>query len=135
MIRLFIVILLMASLVTLASLEQYWIQGTYNRLERKTNELIMTISATPPKDEGGDIATAENITKINEVYAWWLRKERRLSMLARHFDLSQVSINLIYAKNFITANNKEEAMVGLLQVQYLVKTHSFNIGTSIQNVI
>ena len=135
MIRLTIVILIAASLATLASLEQFWIQGTYDKLDRKTSELVAVVSATPSKDEGGDIATEENIAKINQAYEWWLRKERQLSMLARHFDLSQVSTNLIYAKNFIAFNNKEEAMVGLLQVQYLIKTHSFNIGTSIQNVI
>ncbi|MCL2569682.1 MAG: DUF4363 family protein [Firmicutes bacterium] len=133
MTRLFIVILLVALLVGLASLEQHVIQSAYHKLENDTNTLVATIRTQSEAMQ--DIDTPENIAKINEMYEWWLRQERRLSMLARHFDLSQVSINLIYAKNFIYFNNDEEAMVGLMQVQYLVKTHSFNIGTSIQNVI
>ena len=132
--RLVIVIGLVAGLITLAVLEQHFIQGAYNYLERNTNEIMASVRSLD-EEVGVGIATPENIAKINYMYEWWLKQERRLSMLARHFDLAQVSDSLIYAKNFIYFNNKEEAMVGLLKLQYLIKTHSFNIGTSIQNVI
>ena len=135
MARLIIVILLAAALVSVALLEQHTINRHYSRLENDVLALIARLEPVPDKDEGGRIDTAENIAMITRMYEEWLKSERKLSMLARHFDLSQVSTNLIYAKNFITFNNKEEAMVGLLQVRYLIKTHTFNIGTSIQNVI
>jgi hypothetical protein len=131
--RLIIVVLLAAVLVGLAAVEQHFIQGAYGRLEREANELYTMIHASP--DPEAKIDTPENKAKIDGMYEWWLKTERRLTMLARHFDLAQISTNLIYAKNFIHFDNKEEANVGLLQVIYLVKTHSFNVGTSIQNVI
>jgi len=132
MIRLGIVLALAAGLAGLAILEQSLIQGAYRKLDEDVAELSAVINATP---DYATIATDENIAKITEMYEWWLKQERRLSMLARHFDLAQVSDSLIYAKNFIIFDNKEEANVGLLKLHYLIKTHSFNIGTSIQNVI
>jgi len=133
MIRLGIVLFLALALIGMAFFEQWFIQGTYEKLECRNEALIATIQHQI--DNTIDIDTEENIKKINDMYNWWLRKERQLSMLARHFDLAQVSDSLIYAKNFIAFNNDEEAMVGLLKLRYLIKTHSFNIGTSIQNVI
>ena len=132
-IKLGIVIAIIASLITVAALEQHFIQGTYNQLETRVDALIKTIETMD--EQNLDINTPENIAEIESIYQWWLEKERSLSMLARHFDLAQVSVQIVYAKNFIIFNNAEEAMVGLRTMSYLIKTHSFNIGTSVQNVI
>ncbi|MCL2851353.1 MAG: DUF4363 family protein [Firmicutes bacterium] len=131
--RLFIVLILVGVLITAASLEQHFIQRSYARLGKETNALIETIKTQ--EETGISIDTQENIDKIEQIYKWWIKQERRLSMLARHFDLAQVSVQLVYAKNFIEFDNPEEALVGLRTAAYLIKTHSFNVGTSIQNVI
>lgn len=133
MVRFFIVLALAGALVGMAILEQHFIQGAYGRLERDTEALIASVMAD--EDKEAFIATEANIALVNHMYDYWLVYEKRLSMLARHFDLAQVSDALIYAKNFIVFDNKEEAMAGLLRLRYLIKTHSFNVGTSIQNVI
>ena len=132
MVRLAIVLLLAAALFTVAGLEQHFIQSSYGRLEADTTELIQRLRATPDETP---IDTDQNKAQSDNMYEYWLRYERRLTMLARHFDLSLVSDAIIYAKNFIHFDNKEEAMAGLLRLDYLIKTHSFNMGTSIQNVI
>jgi len=132
MIRVGIIIALVAILATLATLEQHWVQGSYRELERRTDALISSIGLLG-EDERVD--SYENKAMIDEMYDFWVRRERRLTMLARHFDLSQISMNIIYVKNFIYFDNKEEAFVGILNIQYLIKTHSFNVGTSIQNII
>ena len=129
MARLILVLVLSAGLICLAIWEQHIIQQSYDRIESDIVTMIATIQGQE------EIDTDENINKINYMFDYWVKSERRLSMLARHFDLSQVSMNLIYAKNFIQFNNKEEATVGLLQTLYLVQTHSYNVGTSFQNVI
>ena len=129
MIRLGIIVALAAALVTLAVLEQHWIQGSYNELERRV-ESLAAVMATQEK-----VDTPENIAAVDEMYDFWVRRERRLTMLARHFDLSQISVNIIYLRNFVHFDNKEEAFVGISTVKYLIKTHSFNVGTSVQNVI
>ena len=133
MVRLAIVLIIAAGLIGLASFEQIFIQGTYRNLENRIDTLTERILFM--EEIGIDIDTIENIQEIESIYEWWLVRERRLSMLARHFDLAQVSVQIIYAKNFIIFNNPEEAMVGLRTIKYLIKTHSFNIGTSVQNVI
>ena len=132
MVRLIIVLLLATALFTVAGLEQHFIQSAYGRLEGDTTVLIARLRETP---DDTPIDTDENKELIDHMFAYWLRYERRLTMLARHFDLSLVSDAIIYAKNFIHFDNKEEAMAGLLRLEYLIKTHSFNMGTSIQNVI
>jgi len=133
MIRVGIIFTLIIALAGVAWLEQHTIQGAYNKLERDVTTLGAIIMQADELNERID--TEENIAMITRIYEWWLRQERRLSMLARHFDFAQVSTQLIYTKNFIIFNNHEEAHVGILQTRYLIKTHSFNVGTSIQNVI
>ena len=133
MAKLIIVILLALALIGAGIAEQLTIQTAYNRVERDVSALMETIKQQ--EESGTSIDTEENINKIEAVYKRWLKCERRLSMLARHFDLAQVSIQLVYAKNFIIFDNPEEALVGLRTAEYLIKTHSFNVGTSIQNVI
>jgi len=135
MTRFIIVIVLALLLVGVALLEQDTVKKHYGRLESDILTLIARIEPIPDKDEGGDIATEENIAMVENMFDYWIKSEHTLSMFARHFDLAQVSTNLIYAKNFIEANNKEEALIGLRQVEYLINTHTYNIGTSIQNVI
>lgn len=130
MTRLIITFVLVASLLTLASLEQHFITTTYNRLGNETHELTVAIYAA-----SGPINTPQNIAKVNNLYEYWLKKERRLCMLARHIDLSYISDAIIYVKNFVYFDNKEEACVGLEKLKYLIETHAFNVGTSIQNVI
>jgi len=133
MARLIICIVLALGLIGLATTEQIVIQGTYDRLDDKATALTARVRQL--SDAKLPIDTEQNIREANEMYEWWLVRERRLSMLARHFDLAQVSDAIIYAKNFIEFDNDEEAMAGLLRLRYLIKTHSFNVGTSIQNVI
>ena len=132
MIRLGIILTLAATLVTLAVLEQHWVQGAYRELEERTVALVASIGEL---GEDAKVDTDENKKMIDEMYDFWVRRERRLTMLARHFDLSQISLNIVYARNFIYFDNKEEAFVAILNIQYLIKTHSFNVGTSVQNVI
>ena len=129
--RLIIVLVLAAGLIGLAAFEQIYIQGSYKHMERETVALLAIIEPLPDDAVG----TPEAIKKVNDMYDWWIKRERHLTMLARHFDLSLISDALIYAKNFIHFDNKEETMAGLLRLQYLIKTHSFNVGTSVQNVI
>jgi len=132
MIRIGIIVTLAATIITLAVLEQHWIQGSYGELERRVDAIVEMIGDLGVDEPVGNDA---NKAAIDNLYEWWLKRERRLTMLARHFDLSQISINLVYVRNFIHFDNKEEAYVGILNTQYLIKTHSFNVGTSIQNVI
>ncbi|MCL2587588.1 MAG: DUF4363 family protein [Firmicutes bacterium] len=132
MIRISIIITLAATLITLAILEQHLIQGSYRELERRTDALVASIGQL---GEDEKVDTDENKKMIDELYNFWVRRERHLTMLARHFDLAQVSLQIIYVRNFIYFDNKEEAYVGVLNMQYLIKTHSFNVGTSVQNVI
>ena len=132
MTRLVITFVLIVALLSLASLEQAFISNTYSKLKSDTIALQAAIYGIP---ESEGINTPENIAKINGMYAYWLKKEHKLAMLARHTDLSFISDAIIYVKNFVFFDNKEEACVGLEKLKYLLDTHAFNVGTSIQNVI
>ena len=132
MVRLLIIILLAVSLVGLASFEQLWVRHVYRNLETDLAILRYNFSLV---DEEGDVDTEENKELSLAMFHYWVRQERRLAMIARHSDLSQVSDSLIYIVNFVHFNNKEEASVGMKKLQYLIDTHQFNIATSVRNVI
>ena len=127
--RLIIVLSLLGILVGLAVVEQLWVRNVYGRLDAELAELRQSVK------ELEEINTAFNIELSQRMYDQWVRDERRLVMLARHFDLMQVSDSLIYIKNFVYHDNKEEADVGMRKLKYLIDTHCFNVATSIRNVI
>ena len=127
--RLIIVFVLLGSLVGLATMEQIWVRNVYRRLE---SDLATLTASMEPLEK---IDTPYNIELSKNMYHRWVRDERRLVMLARHFDLMQVSDALIYIMNFVYFDNKEEASVGMRKLQYLIDTHQFNVATSVRNVI
>jgi predicted DNA binding CopG/RHH family protein len=133
MIRLGIIIVLVVGLVGLAAVEQSYIQGTYKKLSKDLDSFSATIHTE--WKAGTDIDSTENIAKITKMNEFWIKREKNLAMLARHADLAQVSDALIYIRNFVEHNIPEEACAGIARLRYLIDTHSFNVGTSIQNVI
>jgi len=127
--RLIIIFSLLLILVGVATAEQIWVRNVYDGLEAQLAELTAAIEPLEKID------TPFNIELSQKMYDQWVRNERRLVMIARHFDLMQVSDALIYIKNFVFFDNKEEASVGMKKLQYLIDTHCFNIATSVRNVI
>jgi hypothetical protein len=111
--------------------EQIFLNETYNELEDKLDALVAEVENSP--EDAVDTDTNKRL--INELYELWLEKESILCYLVRHTETFQVSDSIIYAKNFINFNNKEEAMVALTKLQYLFSVRHYNIGTSIQNII
>ena len=128
MARLLIIAALLLTLITFATIELIWVRDIYNDLDSNLSTLREGM-------QGERIDTAENIKLSDHMYSQWLKDERRLVMLTRHSDLMQVSDALIYIKNFIYFDNKEEVMAGVLRLQYLIDTHRFNIATSPRNII
>jgi len=131
-IRLIIVVTLLVGLIGLATFEQIFIARSFNTLRDGAIELIAVINQ--PENES-PVDTKSNKEKIDTMYDFWIRRERNLAMLARHADLAQISDAIIYARNFIYFDIREEAAAGLTRLIYLIDTHSFNIGTSFQNII
>jgi hypothetical protein len=111
--------------------EQIFIKRTYDELEAKLQELKTAVELSPEDA----VDTAENIALVDSLYELWLEKERILCYLVKHTETFQVSDSIIYARNFINFNNKEEAMVGITKLDYLFSVRHYNIGTSWQNII
>jgi hypothetical protein len=129
--RLLIIIFICAAILAGVIWEQIFLYRTYDELETKLDTLVAAVNSSPEDS----IDTEANIALIDELYEIWLKKERILCYLVKHTETFQVSDNMIYAKNFINFNNKEEAMVALTKLQYLFSVRHYNIGTSPQNII
>ncbi len=111
--------------------EQNYVNQTFNTLQEKIDALIITVEACP--DDGVD--TEENKAQIAEIEEYWLKHERVLCYLVKHTETFQISDAISYAKNFIEYGNKEEVMSALHKLVYLGKVHSYNMGTSLENII
>lgn len=129
--RLIITVFIMLLITGGVIWEQIFLNETYNELEDKLDALVAEVENSP--EDAVDTDTNKRL--INELYELWLEKESILCYLVRHTETFQVSDSIIYAKNFINFNNKEEAMVALTKLQYLFSVRHYNIGTSIQNII
>lgn len=133
MARFIITLVLLIALVTIALWEQDFIGNTYTKLETDL-EALSSAMMTQTDDEIKDPANG-NIAKVNQMYDYWTKKEKYLSLVARHFDLAQISDALIYVKNFVEFGNKEEAFAGIQRLRYLIDAHKHNFGTSLPNVV
>ena len=129
MARLIITFVLIAGLFVAATFEQMFISDVYGKLD---NDLVSLVAVMEIQT---DVDTPANIAKIGAMCNYWTKKEKTLAFFARHTELSFISDALIYIKNFTEFNDKKEAFAGIQRLRYLIDTHSYNVGTSIQNVI
>jgi molybdopterin-guanine dinucleotide biosynthesis protein A len=120
MTRFIVILSVLAALIGLAVVEQVCIHNTYDKMKADTAALIMAVNETPDETPFDDYTRA----RANDLYEYWLKKERSMSVLIRHIDLSYISDALIYARNFIRFDNKEEASAGLARLDYLLDTYS-----------
>lgn len=127
-----LVTIIIMLLITIAVIwEQTYVNQTFRHLETKVNDLIVSVEAC-----GNDnVDTEENKNKIAEIEAYWLKHEQVLCYLVKHTETFQISDAISYAKNFIEFGNKEEVMSALHKLVYLGKVHSYNMGTSLENII
>lgn len=111
--------------------EQVYVNQTFKHMEDQVAALMTTVEAC-----GDDTAdTDENKAKIAAIEKYWKKRERALCYLVKHTETFQISDAIIYAKNFIEFGNKEEVMSALRKLEYLVEVHSYNMGTSLENII
>ena len=111
--------------------EQTYVNQTFNQLETKIDALIASVEACGDNN----VDTEENKTQIADIEAYWLKHEQVLCYLVKHTETFQISDAISYAKNFIEFGNKEEVMSALHKLVYLGKVHSYNMGTSLENII
>ena len=140
--RLVTTLVLLLMLVGAAVWEQDFISKSYKTLSNDLDALVATMTAQVEETVAGGgegktakIDTPENIAHVQKMHTYWNKRERSLVMVARHFDLAQISDALIYVKNFVEFGNAEEAFAGAQRLRYLIDAHLFNLGASVQNVI
>jgi len=134
MTRLILVLTLLAALIGLAVAEQVSVEKVYSKMKVETAAIIASVSETP---EGEDKTEFNDYTKlrIDDLHKYWIKKERKLCIIIKHIDLSYISDALIYARNFVHFGNKEEAMAGLLRLEYLLDTYHAVYGLNGVNIL
>lgn len=119
-------------LITIAVIwEQVYVNQTFQHLTEQIDALIITVEAC----EDDKVDTEKNKNQIATIETYWLKHERVLCYLVKHTETFQISDAISYAKNFIDFGNKEEVMSALHKLVYLCKVHSYNMGTSLENII
>jgi len=135
MTRLFIILGLVAALAVLATVEQVYIDRTYKHMIHETNVLLGVVAATP-ENEDKEAFFSENIkNRVDSLHKYWMKRERKMSIVTRYMELSYISDALIYAQNFIHHHNKEEASAGLERLRYLVTSYSEIYGINFTNIL
>jgi len=131
MTRLFVVMGLVAALLALATWEQIYIDKTYDKMKFETAALLESVNAHPD-EVPFNIYTKK---RVDELHDYWIKKERRMCVVSRHMELSYISDALIYARNFIHFDNKEEACAGLERLKYLLDAYSHIYGINGWNIL
>jgi molybdopterin-guanine dinucleotide biosynthesis protein A len=131
MTRFIFVLSLLGVLIGFAVVEQVCISNVYGRMKTETAAIIREVNGTEDETPFDDYTKL----RINELHKYWLKQERTMTVLIRHVDLSYISDALIYAKNFIEFDNKEEASAGLARLEYLLETYSAVYGLNGVNIL
>ena len=119
-------------LITVAVIwEQTYVNQTFATLSNKVDALMTAVKACGDDE----VDTEENKARIADIEDYWMKHERVLCYLVKHTETFQISDAISYAKNFIEFGNKEEVMSALYKLVYLGKVHSYNMGTSLENII
>ena len=128
------ILTLLAALIGVAIAEQICIAKTYNHMKSETAEIVAIVQAY---DAPKETLKFDEYLKIraDELHKYWLKRERQLGVIIRHIDLSYISDALIYAQNFIHADNKEEALAGLRRLEYLLDSYSKIYGLNGVNIL
>jgi len=128
--------ILLLILVGFAIGEQFWVKDVYGKMGNETASLIQTVEATPDTVNKEDFKFDDYLKiKIDELHDYWIKKEKNLSIIIRYIDLSYISDALIYAQNFMHADNKEETLAGLKRLKYLVDSYSAIYGFNGINIL
>ena len=129
--RWIVTLCIVALIVAAVIWEQIYVNQTFEKLETQVNALMASVAACG--DDNAD--TEENKAQIAAIEKYWLKREKVLCYLVKHTETFQISDAIIYAKNFIEFGNTEEVMSALRKLSYLVQVHSYNMGTSLENII
>jgi molybdopterin-guanine dinucleotide biosynthesis protein A len=137
MARIIAVLSIFTALVGVAVVEQIAISRVYTHMKNETAAIIKLVENTPDKNSPLDEIKfdPEIKTKIDTLHEYWQKREHKMCILIRHIDLSYVSDALIYAKNFVEFDNKEESMAGLSRLEYLLDTYSKMYGFNGLNIL
>ena len=128
--------ILLAVLIGLAIGEQIWVKDAYGQMKKETASIIETVEATPDTYNKEDFKFDDYLrVRIDDLHDYWTKKEKNLCIIIRYIDLSYISDALIYAQNFIHADNKEETLAGLRRLQYLLDSYSAIYGFNGINIL
>jgi len=136
MVRMFLVLGLLGLLIGFAVTEQVIINNVYGHMQRETASIIQMVESHADTTNPDDFKFNDDVrTRIDALHSYWIGRESRMSILIRHVDLSFVSDSLIYARNFIHFDNKEEAMSGLTRLEYFVDSYKTIFGINGVNIL
>ena len=132
----FLVLGLLGLLIGFAVTEQVIINNVYGHMQRETASIIQMVESHADTTNPDDFKFNDDVrTRIDALHSYWIGRESRMSILIRHVDLSFVSDSLIYARNFIHFDNKEEAMSGLTRLEYFVDSYKTIFGINGVNIL
>jgi len=135
-IRAFLVLTLLGIIIGLATTEQVIINRVYGHMQRETTAIIKMVESHNDTYNPDDFKFNDDVrVRIDKLHRYWLSRERNMTIIIRHIDLSLVGDALIYARNFIHFDNKEESMAGLARLDYLVHSYRNVFGLNGVNIL
>lgn len=125
--RIWIIIGIIAVLITLITLEQIFLNNTINYLNEQTYSLESEIT------ENENINSEYLINKINDFHVNWHKKETILCLICNHKDIENVGEQIEKLKVVIKQNDKEQAEVEIELLTLYVKTFEQLVSVTIEN--
>jgi len=125
MIRTICVLALLSALIGFAVGEQICINKVYGHMKNETAELYALVDASVEPEDKEKFKFSDDVRdRMERIYTYWIKKEHSLSIIIRHIDLSYISDAILYARNFVKNDNREETLNGLGRLAYLLDTYS-----------
>lgn len=126
--RIWGIVLIVILLVCICFTEELLVGNTLKKI-KKESDYLYNISVNLE-----NVNTDEIITKTDNLYKFWKKREMVLCFFINYKDMSEMSNEIVKMVSYAKNNIKEEYTTSLLLLKYYCETFNHITGINIQNI-
>ena len=122
------IIFIILALIAICLTEELLVSNSLKKIKNESNYLYNLSTALE------NVNTEEIITKTNNIYEYWKKREMTLCFFINYKDMGEMSNEIVKMVSYAKNNIKEEYTTSLLLLIYYCETFNHITGINIQNI-
>ena len=122
------IIFIILALIAICLTEELLVSSSLKKIKNESNYLYNLSTALE------NVNIEEIITKTNNIYEYWKKREMTLCFFINYKDMGEMSNEIVKMVSYAKNNIKEEYTTSLLLLIYYCETFNHITGINIQNI-